>query len=168
MRRLHCYGEPSLRKAASPIECFDERIEALAHEMIEVMRASDGIGLAAPQVGETVKLMVVDTSHGESPPYILANPEIIYASEEKAKDDEGCLSLPGITIAVNRAAVISVRGQNEKGETYTIENADGLLARALQHEIDHLNGILTIDHVSSVQRALLGGKLKKISKERGN
>jgi peptide deformylase len=163
---LYRYGAPVLRKKAAPVENFDDELARLAVLMIETMRREDGVGLAAPQVGVSIRLVVIDTGNGETEPYVLANPELIYASEEKIKEDEGCLSLPGITLSVTRAARVSVRAQNEKGEFYTIEDADGLLAKALQHEIDHLNGILSIDHVTPVQRALLGGKLKKISKER--
>jgi peptide deformylase len=160
------YGDQVLRKTAGPVEKFDGELAGLAAGMIEAMRAADGVGLAAPQVGVPLRLMVVDASYGESEPYVLANPEIIYASEEEAEDDEGCLSLPGITVAVNRPARVSVSAQDAKGEPYVIENAEGLLARALQHENDHLNGILLIDHVSPVQRTMLSGKLKKISQKR--
>jgi peptide deformylase len=160
---LRYYGDPALRKAAAPVTVFDDAFRAFVGEMLEALRRTDGVGLAAPQVGVATRLAVIDTGHGEAPPYVLANPEIIFASEEKAVEDEGCLSLPGISLNVSRSARVSVRAQNESGAEYTIEDASGLLAKALQHEIDHLNGILFIDHVSAVQRGLLRGKLKKIS-----
>jgi peptide deformylase len=160
---LRYYGDPVLRKTAAPVEAFDDSLRALVEEMIEALRAANGVGLAAPQVGVSSRVVVIDTEYGEAPPRVLINPEIISASEETVAEDEGCLSLPGISLDVKRSAQVSVRAQNEKGEVYTIENASGLLAKALQHEIDHLNGILFIDHVSAVQRGLLRGKLKKIS-----
>ncbi|MDR3013658.1 MAG: peptide deformylase [Chitinispirillales bacterium] len=163
---LSRYGDPVLRKTALPVEKFDEELTELADRMIETMRREDGIGLAAPQVGEPLRLIVVDTSHDEAGVHVLVNPEIVSSSAENEADDEGCLSLPGITLAIKRPARVSVKAQNIKGEPYTIENAEGLFARALQHEIDHLNGILLVDHVSSVQRALLRGKLKKITEAR--
>ncbi|MFP4680169.1 MAG: peptide deformylase [Chitinispirillaceae bacterium] len=166
MLELRLYGDPVLRKTAKPIEKFDSDLDLFVQQMVQSMREEDGVGLAAPQVGKSLRLAVVDTSGGESEPYVLINPEIVYSSEEKEDYDEGCLSIPGISLMVNRPSKVSVRAQNAKGETYMVENAEGLLARALQHEIDHLNGILFIDHVSPLQRSLLNGKLKKISKSR--
>jgi peptide deformylase len=133
--------------------------------MIEAMREEDGVGLAAPQVGVSLRLAVIDASNGESEPYVLINPEIVYSSSEREDYEEGCLSMPGISLKINRPSHVTVKAQNENGDYYTIENAEGLLSRALQHEADHLNGILFIDHVSPVQRALLKGKLKKISEK---
>jgi peptide deformylase len=157
------YGDPVLRKTAAPVSVFDDGLRALVEKMVEALRNANGVGLAAPQVGVSSRVAVIDTEYGEAPPYVLVNPEIVSASDETVTEDEGCLSLPGISLDVKRPAQVSVRAQNEKGEEYTIENASGLLAKALQHEIDHLNGILFIDHVSAVQRGLLRGKLKKIS-----
>ena len=166
MLGLRYYGDPVLRKTAQAVEAFDGEFEGFVSEMVEAMRREDGVGLAAPQVGVSKRLIVVDASGGEEEPYVLVNPEITYLSDEKVEEDESCLSLPDITVAVSRSARVSARAQNEKGEFYTIENAEGLLAKALQHENDHLNGILLIDHASPIQRGLLRGKLKKISRER--
>ena len=166
MLGLRYYGDPVLRKTAQAVEAFDGEFEGFVSEMVEAMRREDGVGLAAPQVGVSKRLIVVDASGGEEEPYVLVNPEITYLSDEKVEEDESCLSLPGITVAVRRSAMVSVRAQNERGEPYTIENAEGLLAKALQHEADHLNGILLIDHASPIQRGLLRSKLKKISRER--
>jgi peptide deformylase len=160
---LRYYGDPALRKAAAPVSEFDDALRALVGAMTETMRDANGVGLAAPQVGVSSRVIVIDTEYGEAPPYVLVNPEITAASEDTAVEDEGCLSLPGISLNVSRPARVSVRAQNENGEEFAIENASGLLAKALQHEIDHLNGILFIDHVSAIQRGLLRGKLKKIS-----
>lgn len=163
MLELCYYGDSILRKAARPVEVFDEELASLAEEMLETMHAEDGAGLAAPQVGKPLRLVVIDAVGDDTEPYVLVNPEITEASEEQAREDEGCLSLPGITLQLSRSARVSVKALNVKGEPYTIDNAEGFLAKALQHEIDHLNGILLIDHVSPVQRALLSGKLKKIA-----
>jgi len=162
---LRYYGDPVLRKTAAAVEAFDEGLARLAGEMVETLREQEGVGLAAPQVGAPLRLFLVDTSDGSEEPYVLANPEFVYKSEEKIECEEGCLSLPGISVQVNRSAQVSVKAQDVKGGWYTIENADGLLAKALQHEMDHLDGILLIDHISPVQRGLLRSKLKKISRE---
>jgi peptide deformylase len=160
---LRYYGDPVLRKTAAPVEVFDDSLRALVEEMIGALHNANGVGLAAPQIGVSSRVVVIDTEYGEAPPRVFVNPEITSASEETVVEDEGCLSLPGISLDVKRSARVSVKAQNEKGEEYTIDDASGLLAKALQHEIDHLNGILFIDHVSAVQRGLLRGKLKKIS-----
>jgi peptide deformylase len=160
---LRYYGDPVLRKAAVSVDKFDESLKEFVSGMIETMRTEDGVGLAAPQIGVSQRVVVIDASGGDQEPYILINPEIVYSSEEREDYEEGCLSIPGINLKVNRPSKVSVKAQNESGEYYIIENAEGLLARALQHEADHLNGILFIDHVSPVQRALLKGKLRKIS-----
>lgn len=165
MLEVRLYGDPVLRKTAKPIDVFDADLEKFVEEMIETMREEDGVGLAAPQVGESVRLAVIDASAGEQAPYVLINPEITFFSEEKEDYDEGCLSIPGITLTVNRPSRVTVKAQDVHGKPYVIENADGLLARALQHEIDHLNGILFIDHVSMLQRQMIQGKLKKLAKQ---
>jgi peptide deformylase len=162
---LRYYGDPVLRKKAAPVEKFDDELRELASQMIETMHNSDGAGLAAPQVGISLRLAVIDASGGESEPYVVINPEIVSSSSECEDSEEGCLSMPGISLKINRPSSVTVKAQNENGDFYTIENAEGLLARALQHETDHLNGILFIDRVSPVQRALLKGKLKKISEK---
>ena len=165
MLELRYYGDPVLRKKAASVEKFDDELKEFAAQMVEAMRDADGVGLAAPQIGVSLRLAVIDTSDGENPPYVLINPEIVYSSLDKEDNEEGCLSMPGISLKINRPSSITVKAQNEEGVFYEIENAQGLLCRALQHEIDHLNGILFIDHVSAVQRALLKGKLKKISEK---
>jgi peptide deformylase len=120
--------------------------------------------LAAPQVGKSIRVVVIDPSGGEKDPYILINPEVIYLSEETEVNEEGCLSLPKITLKVRRSSRVSVKALDQTGKEFIIENAEGLLARALQHEIDHLDGIMIIDHVSALQRKMLSGKLKKLAK----
>ena len=166
MSQLSLYGDPVLRKKTEPVKNFDSELQDFIDTLTEVMREEDGVGLAAPQIGKSLRVAVIDTTGGEEELYVLVNPEIVCFSEEKDDYDEGCLSIPGITMKVNRPSRVTVRALDRNGKEYVIENAEGLLARALQHEIDHLNGILFIDHVSPLQRSLINGKLKKISRAR--
>jgi peptide deformylase len=161
---VRIYGDPILRKTSSDVEVFDEKFNNFVDEMIDTMQIEDGVGLASNQVGEALRVAVIDVTGGEEETIVLVNPEITARSERIVEADEGCLSLPGITLPVKRPAVVSVSAQDRNGRPFTIENADGLLARALQHEIDHLNGILFIDHVSALQRTMVSGKLKKLAK----
>ena len=164
MQRIRIYGDPVLRKTAVTVEQFDDRLQIFIDEMIETMVVEDGVGLAANQVGEPLRVAVIDTTGGEEPPIVLINPEITERSDEIVETDEGCLSLPGISLPVKRPAEVTVTALDRNGQPFTISNAGGLLARALQHETDHLNGILFIDHVSSLQRTMISGKLKKMAK----
>jgi peptide deformylase len=157
------YGDPVLRKKAKPVASFDKSLDAFVDEMIETMLALDGVGLAAPQVGESKRIVVIDATKGEKPPLVLINPEIVFASEKLEEREEGCLSFPDIHLNIKRSSVVSVKAVDRDNKEYTIEKADGLLCRAIQHEIDHLNGLLIIDQVSLLQRKLLSGRLKKIS-----
>jgi peptide deformylase len=165
---ISIYGDPLLRKTAEPISRFDDELKCFADEMIVTMRGHDGVGLAATQIGKSVQLAVIDTSGGERAPLILINPEITRSSEEQSEEEEGCLSIPTIRFPVKRFSRISVRSKDIEGKNYVIDGAEGLLARVLQHEIDHLNGIFFIDHVSPLQRRLVSGKLKKLAKSGGN
>ena len=135
--------------------------------MFEVMYEEGGVGLAAPQVGVNVRMLVLDVPMDEEEPFhrVLINPEVI-RTEGTQKGEEGCLSFPGLRESIVRDADITVRAQDENGDVFEFE-ADDLLSRAVQHEIDHLNGILFIDRLSPVRRALLGKRLKKIMAERG-
>jgi peptide deformylase len=129
---------------------FDEDLKAFADEMVVTMRQEDGVGLAATQVGKTIRLAVVDVTGGEGEAYVLINPFITWSSDDKAVEEEGCLSLPGIPrYKISRPARVTVRAYDCAGKEFTIEKADGLLARAMQHEIDHLNGIMYVDHLSA-------------------
>ncbi len=161
MLEIVTYPDPVLRQKAETVGNIDDEIRSLMKGMAEVMYQDDGIGLAAPQVGVSQRVIVVDAGEGL---VSLSNPEIIYEGEEKEQMEEGCLSLPGIRVDVLRVKKITVRGINENGETVKID-AEGLLARVFQHEIDHLNGILIIDHASPLHRTLLRSKLKKLEKE---
>lgn len=164
MMHVRIYGDPVLRKTSQQVEVFDEAFDEFVEEMIDTMQIEDGVGLAANQVGEALQVAVIDTTGGEEPAIVLVNPEITARSEEIVETDEGCLSLPGISLPVKRPAKVSVSALDRNGKPFTIEDAEGLLARALQHEIDHLNGILFIDHVSALQRTMVSGKLKKLAK----
>jgi len=168
MADIRIYGDPILRKKAEPVNEFDGLLKDFSEQMKNDMYASNGVGLAAPQVGRSIRLVVVDATGGEQEPYVVINPEITYLSEQQSDYDEGCLSIPDITLTITRPAIVSVRAQDEEGNEYTIEKADGLLARALQHEIDHLDGILFVDRASPVRRQLISGKLKKLAKSQRN
>ncbi len=153
-----------LRQKARLIAPGDEdAVRALAPRMLATMYAAPGIGLAAPQVGSNLRLIVVDVAGKEEPPapMILVNPEITAATKETALREEGCLSLPGQYADVERPARVKVRWQELDGSKREIE-ADGLLGVCLQHEIDHLNGVLFVDHLSALKRNML---LRKLAKE---
>ncbi|MBD3345568.1 MAG: peptide deformylase [Chitinivibrionales bacterium] len=158
------YGNPVLRKKAEAVTEFNDELKGFVEEMAETMKIQDGVGLAAPQVSKSLRIAVIDTTGGEQEPYILINPEIIHSSEEREDFEEGCLSIPDIRLKVNRPLKVSIKAFDAEGREYSIENAEGLLARALQHEIDHLDGVLFIDRASPVARQLVSGKLKKMAK----
>jgi peptide deformylase len=145
------YGHPVLVKKAKPVGKIDEAVLRLIPAMFNTMYAEPGIGLAAPQVGISLRIMVVDVApDGKSQPLALINPRI---DERKGhiKSEEGCLSFPGIQVTLSRAAYVKMSAVNEKGLPVTIE-AEGLLSRCLQHELDHLDGVVMIDHLSVAQR----------------
>ena len=174
------YGDPILRAKGKPIENIDDRIRELAANMIETMHAANGVGLAAQQVGESLQLTVLDVSlvedrpstlkvDGEevdpkaAMPLVLINPEIeLQGATETGV--EGCLSFPEITGDIERATSVTVRAQTLEGSAIEIE-ATGFLARAIQHEGDHLNGILFIDRMNSAAKAALSSRLKRLQKE---
>ena len=155
------YGNPTLTKKAEEIINLDKYIERLAHNMVQTMYAAPGIGLAAPQVNESKRLITVDLSVGENSQnlIILINPELI-SQEGKLISEEGCLSVPDIIEKVARPSRIIIRGIDLEGNEKTVE-AEGLLARVLCHEIDHINGKLFIDHLSLLKKSLIKKKLKK-------
>ena len=174
------YGDPILRAKGKRVEKIDQRIRELAQDMIETMRGANGVGLAAPQIGESVQLTVLDVSQVEdrpttmklngkdldpktAMPLVLINPQIDLGGETEM-GTEGCLSFPEITGEIERAKFITVRAQDLDGEPIELETA-GFLARAIQHEVDHLNGILFIDRMSSAAKTSLSSKLKRLQKE---
>ena len=162
---LRIYGDPILRRKADPVVEFGGGLEALVQGMFECMYREAGLGLAAPQVGRSRRVFVVDVAEEgrERVRRAFVNP-VIVEKEGSTVAEEGCLSIPGLRSDVKRSARVVVEARDERGEPFRIE-ADGLLARALQHETDHLDGILFIDRLSVIQRKLVEGKLKKIQAE---
>jgi peptide deformylase len=159
------YGDPVLEKPAAAISKFDAELEELAEDMFATMYAAQGIGLAAPQIGKSVRLAVVDVTGGKNPEakIVLVNPQVI-AGEGEKREEEGCLSIPGFRGYVVRPHFVTVRAQDAKGEMFEIRGED-LLARAFCHEIDHLNGILFLQHLSMLKRDLIKRKIKKLKKQ---
>jgi peptide deformylase len=159
------YGDPILEKPTAPITDFGQELEELTEDMFASMYAAQGVGLAAPQIGKNLRLTVVDVTAGKNPEgkIVLINPEIIHAEGEK-REEEGCLSIPGFRGYVVRPQFVTVKAQNAKGEFFEIRGED-LLARAFCHEIDHLNGILFIQHLSMLKRDLIRRKIKKLRKQ---
>jgi peptide deformylase len=146
------YGASVLHRSAGPVTTFDDALQALVENMIETMHEAPGVGLAAPQVGAPLRLMVIDLSMGRNPDemLVLANPEVV-AREGVQRQREGCLSLPGFDARVSRPRRIVVRGLNRYGQPFTIEGTN-LLARVLQHELDHLDGTLYLDRLKALPR----------------
>ena len=145
-----------LEVECAPIEEVDDGIRQLAKRMLRDMYAADGCGLAAPQVGEDVQLVVIDVDHDGNKhknPYVLVNPRILVADGEVRETGEGCLSFPGITVRVSRPSHVVVEAEDLDGSTLRYEAADNLLAVCLQHEIDHLHGVTMVDHLTPLRRA---------------
>jgi peptide deformylase len=157
--------DPVLRKVSAPVEKIDGEIKALIKDMFETMYDAPGVGLAAIQIGVAKRVVTIDATRGdeEKQPMVFINPEIVYASEQKDVKEEGCLSISEYYEEVERPSEVKVRYMDEKGKTHEIE-AEGLLARALQHEIDHLNGVLFIDHISKLKRDRVTKKFAKAAK----
>ena len=158
--------DPRLKKVCSSVDVVDEDTALLMSDMLETMYAAPGIGLAAPQVGVAKRIIVVDATRGEGPPqpYKIANPEIIWSSDETKENEEGCLSLPTYYEDVTRPDRIKVRYVDETNTEQELE-ADGLLSVVIQHEMDHLEGVLFVDHISSLKRNMILRKLKKTKKQ---
>ncbi len=164
MAIIRIYGDPILRKKSLAITKFDDKLKEFVEKLEETMYESDGVGLAAPQIGESLRVIIVDPTAGEQKPCVLINPDIFYFSEKKEDYEEGCLSIPNISLPINRSSIISVRAKDVNGQEFTLKEVDGLLARVIQHETDHLDGILFVDRASLVRRQLISGKLKKLAK----
>jgi peptide deformylase len=158
------YGDPILETPTKPVEKFDEDFQKLIADMFESMYAAQGVGLAAPQVGVGLRVTVIDVSNGKNPEakIVCANPQIIY-SEGEQREEEGCLSLPGFRGYVARPQYVTVRAKNAQGEQFEMRG-EGLLARAFCHEIDHLDGVLFINHLSMLKRDLIKRKIRKMKK----
>jgi peptide deformylase len=163
---IYLFGQPVLRKKARPVKKAESELTAFAADMIETMRLANGVGLAANQVGDLRRVIVVDLSAMEEtkdqPPLALINPEVVH-NDGAFTMEEGCLSIPEMREEVERPESVRVRYRDVAFEEKEI-SASGLLARVLLHEIDHLNGVLFIDHLNAVKRKLLRGRLNKISR----
>ncbi len=162
IRPILRYGAPELETKSTPITRVDEEIKTLAEDMLETMYAAPGIGLAAPQVGVNLRLMVIDITGGEEQGHqiVFTNPEIT-EQEGTQEAEEGCLSVPGFAAVVERPGKVHVVGQDLEGNSQELD-AEGLLARALCHEIDHLDGILYLDRTSVLKRDLIKRKIRKL------
>ncbi len=162
---IRIFPDPVLRVRCQEVEAFDESLERLAANMVQTMHAAPGIGLAASQVGVEKRIALVDVSVGEDPDSLLVmvNPELADTSGLDI-DEEGCLSIPGITEKVKRAESIRLVAMNLDGEPFELE-AEGLVARAIQHEIDHLDGVLFVDHLSGLRREKVKRQLRRLIRE---
>lgn len=158
------YGREVLETPGRPVTEFDDKLEKLVADMFETMYAANGVGLAAPQIGLSLRLAVIDTTCGEDPSakLVLANPQVISVEGEQVQD-EGCLSLPDFRAKTPRPARATVRAQDVHGKEYTM-SGEGLLARAFCHEIDHLSGKLFIAHVGRLKRESIKRKVRKMAK----
>ena len=162
IRPILKYGAPELEIKSTAVTRFDEEIKTLAEDMLETMYAAPGIGLAAAQVGVNLRLMVIDITGGEEQGHqiIFTNPEIT-EQEGIEEAEEGCLSIPGFTAMIERPSNVHVVGQDLEGNPQELD-AEGILARAVCHEIDHLDGILYLDHTSVLKRDLIKRKIRKL------
>jgi peptide deformylase len=165
IRTILSIPNPVLKLVSEPVIAFDAALKILVQDMLDTMYDAPGIGLAAIQIGVTKRLLVIDLAKEEEPksPMVFANPELILVSDELSTYEEGCLSIPDYYESVERPARIKIKYQDETGESRELE-ADGLLATCLQHELDHLNGILFIDHISKLKRSRVITKFTKAAK----
>ena len=158
--------DPILRRVSEPVARIDDDVRRFADDMLETMYDAPGIGLAAIQVGEPLRMLVIDLAKEDEDkqPQVFVNPEILASSDERSVYEEGCLSIPDYYAEVERPASIRLRYQDLTGQTHEIET-DGLLATCLQHEMDHLNGVLFIDHISKLKRDMVIRKFTKAAKK---
>ncbi len=168
IRTIRTFPDPVLRAKTTRVDSIDDSLQRLIDDMVETMHAAPGVGLAANQVGVPLQLAVIDIGEREEGRprrslVVLINPEIL-SQEGSVIAEEGCLSIPDLTEKVKRAAKVRVRAQDRTGKTFEME-ADGLMAKALQHEIDHLNGILFVDRLSPLKRNIFRRKTKKVLAE---
>lgn len=168
VREILILPDKRLRKVSEPVKKIDAGIRKLVDDMLETMYDAPGIGLAAIQIGTSKRVVTMDLAKKEEPknPRVFINPEIVWSSDEKAVYEEGCLSIPEIYSDVERPAQVKVKYLDLEGELHEIE-ANGLLSTCLQHEVDHLNGILFIDHLSRLKRERIIKKFTKVAKRAG-
>lgn len=177
LRRIHFYGDPVLLEEGTPFDVVDDEVRALAEDMIETMRAEKGVGLAAQQIGLARNLCIIEVPDGfdvdedERPlnpdlvmPLVLVNPVILDVSRKTTALEEGCLSFPGVTGSIRRPHNIRLRYTDLEGVEHEVD-VRGFTARVIQHEVDHLNGVLFIRHMSAAKRVALKGRLRRLSQE---
>jgi peptide deformylase len=167
LREILIAPDPRLKVKARRVDKVDAKVRTLMDDMLETMYAAPGIGLAAPQVGEALQVIVVDVAREGEPrqPLRMANPEIVWASDERMPAEEGCLSLPDQFAEVTRPAEVKVRYLDHENEIREL-HAKGLLAVCVQHEMDHLQGVLFVDHISTLRRSMILRKLAKAQKQK--
>ncbi|GJM11993.1 MAG: peptide deformylase [Pseudohongiella sp.] len=158
------FPDPRLRKTAEPVTVFDSKLEVLIEDMLETMYAAEGIGLAATQVNVHKRVLVIDVSENRDTAQVFINPEFEVIEDELSEYDEGCLSVPGFYETVSRPRAVKITAQDVKGERFELE-AEGILATCIQHEIDHLNGKLFVDYLSTLKRQRIRSKLEKEHKK---
>jgi len=163
-RNILSYPDARLHTVAKPVQGIDARIKTLVADMLETMYAANGIGLAATQIDVHERLVVIDVSEDRNEPLVLINPEIVWATDEKVLNEEGCLSVPGIYDGVERSTSVRVQALDAEGELRTIE-AEGLLAVCIQHEMDHLLGKVFVEYLSPLKRNRIKSKLLKQQRE---
>ncbi|HSM60009.1 MAG TPA: peptide deformylase [Longimicrobiales bacterium] len=168
VREIVLLGDPILREEAEEVEVFDDSVRALVRDMFETMYHAEGIGLAAPQIGVRKRVLVIDLRRDEQPDALVAlvNPRVAWTSDRTEREAEGCLSIPGIEEVVERPAAVRVEGFDPDGKEVVVE-AEDLFSRALQHEIDHLDGILFLDRITPLKRRMALKKWRKLREEEG-
>ncbi|MCP1198732.1 peptide deformylase [Notoacmeibacter sp. MSK16QG-6] len=167
-RPLVVLPDPILRQVSKPVERIDDETRRLASDMLATMYDAPGIGLAAIQIAEPLRLITIDLAKedDEPDPHVFVNPKIVARGDEPGTYEEGCLSIPDYFAEVERPATVAVEYLDLEGDMQVIE-ADGLMATCLQHEVDHLDGVLFIDHISRLKRDMVVKKFRKLAKERG-
>lgn len=162
---IELLGSSFLRERAVEVELFDDAFRELVEAMFRTMYRANGQGLAAPQVGVLRRVVVIDLPHEDSPALVLANPQIVEQGRERAKFEEGCLSMPGVSARVERATSVTVEARDAHGTSFRLR-AEGDLADCIQHELDHLDGVLYIDHLSPLERQLVLKRYRKLNARR--
>jgi peptide deformylase len=168
IRPLVILPDPVLRQVSKPVEQVDDDLRKLADDMLETMYDAPGIGLAAIQIGIPLRMLVIDLAREDEPkaPHVFINPEIVARGDESSIHEEGCLSIPDYYAEVERPGEVTVSYVDRDGKKQEIA-ADDMMATCLQHEIDHLNGVLFIDHLSKLKRDMVVRKFKKLAREKG-
>lgn len=162
---IELLGSPFLRQVAADVEAFDDALREFVAAMYRTMYRASGQGLAAPQVGVLQRIVVIDMPDEDSPALTLINPRVVERSAKRGRFEEGCLSIPGVSAKVERSVAVVVEARDLDGVPFTVR-AEGDLADCLQHELDHLDGVLYIDHLSHLQRQLLLRRYKKLDQQR--